>query len=130
MGLQCAVASAGPYANNLHLAPDNTSSLNFYRSDALPAPNQQCHSTEGTSKHCRHKAHQTVQYRTVQDYRFLKPNYYENINCCLSSTRNLACCYCQTAMVAARVASHEFVNLLIKNGVKVLLVKLGCTLKN
>jgi len=43
MGLQCEVASAGPYANNLHLAPDNTSSLNFYRSDALPAPNQQCH---------------------------------------------------------------------------------------
>jgi len=33
-------------------------------------------------------------------------------------------------MVAARVASHEFVNLLIKNGVKVVLVKLGCTLKN
>ena len=36
-----AVASAGPYANNLHLAPGkisntNTSSLNFYRPDALP----------------------------------------------------------------------------------------------
>jgi len=46
-----AVASAGPYANNLHLAPDtNASSLNFYRSDVLPdslSPNQQCQSTEG-----------------------------------------------------------------------------------
>jgi len=35
-----AVASAGSYANNLHLAPErnhsNTSSLNFYRPDALP----------------------------------------------------------------------------------------------
>jgi len=33
-----AVATAGPNANNLHLAPDkhNTSSLNFYRLDALP----------------------------------------------------------------------------------------------
>jgi len=33
MGFWKAVASAGPYANNLHLTPDhtNTSSLNFYR---------------------------------------------------------------------------------------------------
>jgi len=32
-----AVATAGPYANNLHLTPDiNTSSLNVYRPDALP----------------------------------------------------------------------------------------------
>jgi len=33
------VASAGPYANDLHLAPDNrtnTSSLNFCRPGALP----------------------------------------------------------------------------------------------
>jgi len=35
MGFWDAVASAGPYANNLHLAPDaphhtNTSSLSFY----------------------------------------------------------------------------------------------------
>jgi len=42
MGFEMALLSAGPYANNLHLAPDrtdnhtNTSSLNFYRSDALP----------------------------------------------------------------------------------------------
>jgi len=35
-----AVASAGPYANHLHLGPDNhacTSPLSFYRPDALPA---------------------------------------------------------------------------------------------
>jgi len=36
-----AVATAGPYANHLHLAPtDNhasTSPLSFYRPDALPA---------------------------------------------------------------------------------------------
>ena len=35
-----AVTSAGPYANNLHIAPDsnhtNTSSLNFNRPDAVP----------------------------------------------------------------------------------------------
>jgi len=33
-----AVASAGPYANHLHLAPDkhsSTSPFNFYRPDAL-----------------------------------------------------------------------------------------------
>ena len=38
-GFVVAVASAGPYANNLLLAPDNhtnTSSLNFYRPDAFP----------------------------------------------------------------------------------------------
>jgi len=39
-GFGMAVASAGPYANNLHLAPQtdnytNTPSLNFYRPDAL-----------------------------------------------------------------------------------------------
>jgi len=35
-----AVASVGPHANNLHLAPTdnhtNTSSVNVYRPDALP----------------------------------------------------------------------------------------------
>ena len=42
MGFEMALLSAGPYANNLHLAPDrtdnhtNTSSLNFYRPDAFP----------------------------------------------------------------------------------------------
>jgi len=37
MGFGDAVASAGPYANNLHRATDtNTSSLNFYRPDAPP----------------------------------------------------------------------------------------------
>ena len=39
-----AVASAGPYANNLHLAPDRQPhqhpSLNFYRQDALPDAQQ------------------------------------------------------------------------------------------
>jgi len=39
MGFREAVASAGPSANNLHLAPDkhnNTPSLTFCRPDALP----------------------------------------------------------------------------------------------
>jgi len=37
MGFRDAVASAGQYANNMHLVPDiNTSSLNFYRPDVLP----------------------------------------------------------------------------------------------
>jgi len=41
MGFWDAVASAGPHANNLHLSPEsrlatNTSSLNFYRLDAVP----------------------------------------------------------------------------------------------
>jgi len=31
-----AVASAGPYANHLHLTADSTSSLKFYRAGALP----------------------------------------------------------------------------------------------
>jgi len=38
-----AVASAGPYVNHLHLAPDNhnsTSTLSFYMLDALPATQQ------------------------------------------------------------------------------------------
>jgi len=40
MGFWGAVASAGLYANNVHLAPDrsptNTPLLNFYRPNALP----------------------------------------------------------------------------------------------
>ena len=40
IGFWDAVASAGPYANNLHCAPDRQPhqhpSLNFYRPDALP----------------------------------------------------------------------------------------------
>jgi len=40
MGVWHAAASAGQYANNLHLAQSdkhtNTPSLNFYRPDALP----------------------------------------------------------------------------------------------
>jgi len=45
------VASAGPYANNLHLAQNhtNTTSLNFYTPDAHPETKQQCQSTEGSS---------------------------------------------------------------------------------
>jgi len=48
-----AVASAGPYANHLHLAADRyhtiTSSHHsiFYRLHALPDAHQQCQSTEG-----------------------------------------------------------------------------------
>ena len=37
MRFEGGLASAGPYANNLHLAPDtDTWSLNFHRPDALP----------------------------------------------------------------------------------------------
>ena len=39
LGFGMALVSAGPYANNLHVAPDNhtnTSSQNIYRPDALP----------------------------------------------------------------------------------------------
>jgi len=47
-----AVASAGPYANNLHFAATdnhtNTSSLKFFTSRMLfLTPSQQCQSTEG-----------------------------------------------------------------------------------
>jgi len=46
MGFGDAMASAGPYANNLHIAPDiNTLSLNIGWLLFL-APNQQCQSTE------------------------------------------------------------------------------------
>jgi len=48
MGFLEALGSAGPYTNNLHLAPDSLplqhQSLSFYRL----APNQQCQNTEGT----------------------------------------------------------------------------------
>jgi len=54
MGFWDAVASAEQYANNLHLVPtDNhttTSSLNFYRPDALPDANQSIKSI-GTHTH-------------------------------------------------------------------------------
>jgi len=54
MGFWMVVASAGPYANNLHLTlTDNrtkTSSVNFFIDWMLfPTPNQQCQSTEITS---------------------------------------------------------------------------------
>ena len=52
MGVGMAVASAGPYADILHLAPDNhtnTSSLDFYRPGGL-------HDAQPTvSKHRRHR---------------------------------------------------------------------------
>jgi len=44
-GFWDAVPSAGPYANNLHLAPDR-SSLNFYRPDALSDAQPTVSSTE------------------------------------------------------------------------------------
>ena len=51
MGFWDAVASAGRYADNLHLAPDNhsnTSSLNFFTDRKLfLADNQQCQSIKG-----------------------------------------------------------------------------------
>ena len=49
-GFGMAVASAGPYANNLHLTQTdnhtNTSSLNFYRPDALHDAQPQRQSTD------------------------------------------------------------------------------------
>jgi len=54
MGFGGTVASAGPYANNLHLAPESRQITTptphhsiFYRPDALLTSNQQCQSTEG-----------------------------------------------------------------------------------
>jgi len=41
-----AVASTGPHANHLHLAPDSTSSLNQM---VFLTPNQHCQSTEDHS---------------------------------------------------------------------------------
>ena len=50
-----AVTSAGPYANHLHLAPDNiTTSVPHHSvfTGRMPflTPNQQCQSTEGTMR--------------------------------------------------------------------------------
>jgi len=42
-----AVASAGPYANNLRLVPHQHLKLNFYSPGALPDAHQHCQSTEG-----------------------------------------------------------------------------------
>jgi len=47
-----AVASAGPYANHLQLAPDSTSPLKFFTGRMrFLLPNQQRQSTEGTYVH-------------------------------------------------------------------------------
>jgi len=50
-GLWDAVASAGQYANNLHLAPDRQPYQHlitqFLQAGALLKPNQQCQGTEG-----------------------------------------------------------------------------------
>ena len=43
-----AVASAEPYANNLHLDPDNNHHSIFTGRMLFLTPNQQCQSTEGT----------------------------------------------------------------------------------
>ena len=48
MGFWDAVASAGPYANNLHLAPAPQHSI-FTGRMLFLTPSQQCQSTEGTS---------------------------------------------------------------------------------
>jgi len=53
MGLWDAATSAGPYANNLHLAPDKQPHQHlitqFFTGRMLfLAPNRQCQSTEGT----------------------------------------------------------------------------------
>jgi len=54
MGFWDAVASAGSYANNLHLDNtdnhNNTSSLIFNRPDALPDAQPTYRSTEGINK--------------------------------------------------------------------------------
>ena len=55
MGSGDAVTSAGPYANNLHLAPDTTPTPHhstFIGRMLFLMPNQQCFSTEGTSGNC------------------------------------------------------------------------------
>jgi len=61
-----AVASAGPYANHLHLAAGITMPaphhLVFYRV-ALAAANQQCQSAEGRKKQV---SQNTMKYRIVE----------------------------------------------------------------
>ena len=54
VGFSDAVASAGPRANNLHLAPDRQPHLHLINSIftgrmLFLTPNQQCQSTEGNS---------------------------------------------------------------------------------
>ena len=47
-GFWNATASAGPYANNLHLVPDTKPHHSVFTGRMLfLTPNQQCHSTEG-----------------------------------------------------------------------------------
>jgi len=54
MGFWDAVASAGPYANSLHLAPDKITTTPhhsiFTDWTLFLTPNQQCQSTEGKYK--------------------------------------------------------------------------------
>jgi len=64
-----AVASAGPYANNLHLTPDtNTSSLNIFTGQMLfLTTNQQCQSTEGNTQGKQHIKKVCLQLPTSAD---------------------------------------------------------------
>jgi len=66
MGFWDAVASAGPYANSLHLHTDNhtsSSSLDFYRPDAVPD------AQPTVSKHwCASTAHQSANAALVSKY--------------------------------------------------------------
>jgi len=53
MGFWDAMASVGPYANSLHLAPERTTRFHhsiFTDQLLFLAPNQQCHITEGNYK--------------------------------------------------------------------------------
>ena len=78
MGFWDAVASAGPYADNLHLAPDNhsnTSSLNFFTDRKLfLAPNQQCQSIKGKHTHTHTHTFNGLFSRTTQVSRYQKGN--------------------------------------------------------
>jgi len=56
MGFRTAVASAGPYANNLHLAPDRKPDQHHIAqifTGRMPflMPRQQCQSIEGSIRH-------------------------------------------------------------------------------
>jgi len=62
-----AVASAGPYANNLRLARDRylhqPLSLNFYRPDTLPDAQPTVSNTEGKSIEVK-----TIHHNSLQQY--------------------------------------------------------------
>ena len=89
MGFWDAVATAGPYANSPHFAPDNhtnTSLLNVYRSDALPDAQPPT-----VSKHCSqsHSVQNLVYKTAVYERRQTWRNFISRVIAVLTAVKDV-----------------------------------------